>query len=828
MELDFAKLAGGSTVDTLLDPQEIFAALPSKAFSHLRAVQSEVLDAWFARRTERDLAIKMNTGGGKTAVGLLALKSSLNEKVGPAMYIAPDTYLVDQVLKEAGRLGLATTTDPDSAAFRGGEAILVVTLAKLINGRSVFGVAGSLKQTVHVGAIVIDDAHTALTIAENQFSICLPNGHPAYAALLDLFADDLHRQSATTYADLRDADPAAVQRVPFWAWTDHQDRVLEILRPHRDERPMMFTWPLLADVLPICACVATAREIEIRPPCPPIAKLPTFCDAPRRIYLTATLADESVLVADFDADPTSVSRPITPKRASDLGDRMILAPLEIFPTATEDAIHDLVREIASEVNVVVLVPSGRRAQAWADIADETLYVGGLDAGVRRLQAGHVGLVVMVNKYDGVDLPGDACRLLVLDGLPQALSGTERREASALAGSKTMVSRQLQRIEQGMGRGVRDTQDHCVVLLLDNKLTHLLHDPQAEAVLSAATRAQLTLSRKVAAQLKGRDLKALRGVLDYCLKQDERWVAASRGALAELRYPSTGHVAQIANAQRQAFDLAAVGQYSQAARTLSDGLNTLDDLGEVAWLKEQLAAYTHFTDAAKAQQILAGAVTQNPAVLRPLEGVSYQRVGPTDDQATAAARLLGGTYADGVQLVLGIQALLDDLAWDEDATDSFEEALKRLGEHLGFAAQRPDHETGTGPDVLWALDAYTFLVIEAKSGAATDIIFKRDADQLAGSMNWFRETYGATCSATPVMVHPAYHLHKQASAPEGMRVLTPERLAALTQAVRSLAVALAAGVGQWSDPAAVGIQLRQHNLTGTAFATTYTVPVRATR
>lgn len=573
MELDFTKLVGGSTVDTLLDPQEIFAALPSKAFSHLRAVQSEVLDAWFTRRAERDLAIKMNTGSGKTAVGLLALKSSLNERVGPAMYIAPDTYLVEQVLKEAGQLGLATMTDPDSAQFRGGGAILVITLAKLINGRSVFGVAGSLTQPVHVGAIVVDDAHTALTTTENQFSVRLPSNHPAYAPLLDLFADDLRRQSATTYADLRDGDPAAVQRVPFWSWTNQQDRVLEILRPHRDETPMMFTWPLVADVLPTCVCVATAHEIEIRPPCPPVAKLPTFADAPRRIYLTATLADESVLVTDFDADPSSVSRPITPKRASDLGDRMILAPLEIFFTASEDAIHDLVREIANKFNVVVLVPSRRRAQAWADVADETLYVGGLDAGVRRLQKGHVGLVVMVNKYDGVDLPGDACRLLVLDGLPQAFSGIERREAGALVDSKTMVSRQLQRIEQGMGRGVRDSQDHCAVLLLDNKLTHLLHDPRAEAVLSAATRAQLALSRKVAAQLEGQGLDALRGVLDYSLKKDGRWVAASRGALAELRYPGTGHVTQIAIAQRHAFNLAAVGQYGEAARTLSDGLNT---------------------------------------------------------------------------------------------------------------------------------------------------------------------------------------------------------------------------------------------------------------
>src|SRR5206468_6940107 len=102
-----------------------------------------------------------------------------------------------------------TTTDPDSAAFRGGEAILVVTLAKLINGRSVFGVAGSLRQAVRVGAVVVDDAHTALTTTENQFSVRLPSTHPAYAPLLDLFADDLRRQSATTYADLHEADPSA-------------------------------------------------------------------------------------------------------------------------------------------------------------------------------------------------------------------------------------------------------------------------------------------------------------------------------------------------------------------------------------------------------------------------------------------------------------------------------------------------------------------------------------------------------------------------------------------------------------------------------------------
>ncbi len=43
----------------------------------------------------------MNTGSGKTTVGLLMLQSCLNEGVGPAVYVVPDNYLVNQVCDEA-------------------------------------------------------------------------------------------------------------------------------------------------------------------------------------------------------------------------------------------------------------------------------------------------------------------------------------------------------------------------------------------------------------------------------------------------------------------------------------------------------------------------------------------------------------------------------------------------------------------------------------------------------------------------------------------------------------------------------------------------------
>lgn len=46
---------------------------------------------------------------------------------------------------------------------------------------------------------------------------------------------------------------------------------------------------------------------------------------------------------------------------------------------------------------------------------------------------------------------------------------ERREAAALADSSVRLAREVQRIEQGMRRGVRDSEDYGAVLLLGASL-----------------------------------------------------------------------------------------------------------------------------------------------------------------------------------------------------------------------------------------------------------------------------------------------------------------------------------------------------------------------
>ncbi len=180
MPLNLSKLSSTSLLDTETSPREIFNLLPNKhaRYKYPRDVQTQVWDRWLPRRAERDLVVKMNTGGGKTVVGLLMLKSCLNEGVGPAVYVTPDNYLVSQVVKEAGDLGIAVTTDTGAGAFLQGKAILVINIHKLVNGLSVFGTTDTGVK-IPLGVVLVDDAHACLSSTESQFTLTVTDGSAA-------------------------------------------------------------------------------------------------------------------------------------------------------------------------------------------------------------------------------------------------------------------------------------------------------------------------------------------------------------------------------------------------------------------------------------------------------------------------------------------------------------------------------------------------------------------------------------------------------------------------------------------------------------------------
>src|SRR6266581_8546038 len=127
--VDFKKRVGKSTTAKTIDPLKLYASLDRASDKGpLRPVQERVLSEWHAsRRDERDVILKLHTGQGKTLLGLLMLRSKLNEGIAPALYLCPNHFLVNQTLEQAEQFGVQCVTAEDELPdeFTEGRAILV-------------------------------------------------------------------------------------------------------------------------------------------------------------------------------------------------------------------------------------------------------------------------------------------------------------------------------------------------------------------------------------------------------------------------------------------------------------------------------------------------------------------------------------------------------------------------------------------------------------------------------------------------------------------------------------------------------------------------------
>ena len=824
----FGDLGRDNLADSVMDPKRLFRVLPKPKGSRFQFpydIQSEVWDAWVGRRDEPDLVVKMNTGSGKTVIGLVILKACLNEKKGPAVYLVPNRQLQKQVETTAAQLGIATTREPGDATFRRGQAILVVTAAKMYNGLTTFGLRGAANRPIPVGSIVIDDAHACIPDIEAQFAVTLERESSAFDTLLDLFADGLKVQSLPGYAGLTKGEGTQAVPVPYWDWQQQVESVFTAVDAQSAEPQVKFGWPLIREHLVLCDATFSPSGLEIRLPLPDLSVVPSFTAAQRRIYMTATLADDSVLTTKMGVAPACVTRPIAPASASDLGDRIILTPVETSAEVSVDDVRTRAVTWAERHNVVVIVPSRARGELWRPYTTEIHDRTTIDSVVQRLNDDHIGLVVLIARYDGIDLPETACRILIMDGLPERYSPHELVEAVALGGTDAMSGQQVQRIEQGIGRGVRSTDDYCAVLLVDPRLVERLYEAASLSQLSPGTRAQYDLSVQFSDRGRGKTMEFFTVAIDAFLSRDPSWVQASKKALEDVTYDHLAAVPAAATAQRDAFELALARRHLEAKTAFDAVYPTIVDARLRGWLKQRAAGYLNLVQPVQARDLQRSARIDNNFILKIPNEVSVPRLSAVADQAAATVAHLTSTYTTPRDLQVGVEALLRDLVptVEQGSYNRFENALEHLGRILGFASSRPDQQNGIGPDNFWAIGHDRYWVVEAKSEATAAQVSRDYLEQLSHSMDWFEADYPEPRhAAVPVMIHPSRQPMWDAVPRQGARVMTFARLERLRDAVGGFTAALLPDAG-YTSKEAVAQNLSQFGLNAGALQQRWTEP-----
>lgn len=758
------------------NPRELFRDLQRDArVPYLWEHQGRILERYEEHFDTPHVALELPTGTGKTLIGLLIAEWRRRARGERALYLCPTRQLVHQVAALAPRYGIRAevclTPDYDGLEdWLEGRSLAVSTYSALFNYRPKFVIPQTL---------VLDDAHAAeeyvaqhwtLTIDRNE----MPRAYRKLAALLDPTLD--RRTAGVLVEDAPSpAERSLVELLPLPRWWPLADALRDLLEDEVDETDQFFAWDdHVREGLAACNLLVSWQEIVLRPLVPATARHEGFEGATQRIYMSATLGAGGELERIFGV--RNIERLPVPDewQRHSTGRRLFLLP---SASLRRDEVDQLVIDAVKHAGrALVLSPTkvgvdARRAQLQAQ-GIVTLGAGEIEESLEPFIVRDEAALLLANRYDGIDLPGDDCRLLVLDGLPVAVNPLERFLFQRLAATGLLGERMRTRLTQGVGRSSRGEGDWSTVLVTSREAYDFCARREVRQLLHPELQGELRFGLD---ESRDRAAGEFLDLMTIQMEQGEDWLKADEQIRtfrdeAALAVDRAAEQLEAAVPNEVGFVYAMWdGDYPRAlerATAVADELSGdaaaayrawwLYQGGTAAWLAH---SRFHMQDMLeRARDLFARAAATGRGVSWFAE-LAYGElgdqlkleVGPDDlragERVHARLRSLGFNGR-------GFGRSTDRMQTDLDETDAtrFEEGLLQLGRLLGFAS---DHPAGDNdPDSVWVASDRLALVWEAKSGERADgEIGARTAQQAAGHVAWVREhgNLSADARVVPLLV-----------------------------------------------------------------------------
>ncbi|BDT57039.1 DEAD/DEAH box helicase [Massilia varians] len=794
--VNFSKRLAGGKAKKVVDPIALYETLDRATDKGpLRPAQIAVLKAWFdGHQTDRDIIVKLHTGQGKTLIGLLMLQSRLNDGKGPVVYLCPSNFLVEQTCDQAKQFGIKTCIAAPELPeeFLHGDSILVTSVQKLFNGLTKFGLNN---QSVSIGTLLMDDAHACVDAIRAACRIRIPRDEPAYHSILEMFSTDLEEQGVGTFADIQNQKRDALLPIPYWAWTAKEAEVARILSSATDRQSVRYAWPLLKNMLDRCQCVISGDALEIEPYVAPLQAFGSYWRASHRILMSATVTDDSFLVKGLQLSPKTIASPLKYAAETWSGEKMVLIPSLIDESLDRSEMVNMFAKPNDKrrSGVVALTNSFATTKDWeaygaivADTKNIPTVVGSLKRGQYELT------VVLANRYDGIDLPDDTCRILIFDGKPFSESLIDLHTESCRPNSEATLIRAVRSVEQGMGRSVRGEKDYSVVVVTGTDLTRLIRDSKSRSYFSPQVAQQVKIGIDVAEMAReevgdeGAPVDAFAKLISQCLNRDPDW----KEYYAEQMDSVVPNVTRKEILEQFEMELLsehsfASGNYRAAVDRVQAYLDkNVSDSDEKGWYLQEMARYSHKFDRPLSERFQLAAHSANRLLLKPANGVQITKLSIVSHGRMERIQSWISQFDDYSQLNVALTDILARLAFGVKA-DKFEQALDELASCIGFVGERPDKEWKEGPDNLWALDGTQYILWECKDEVLLERseINKRESEQMNRSAAWFEKHYPGM-KVKRLMIHPAQQLESAGAFTHEVEVVRPAELKRLVKAVRT--------------------------------------------
>jgi len=752
--VDFRKRLNKSEIEKKTNPIEIYDSLDRRSVAGpLRPAQHKILTEWFElRKEEKDLIIKLHTGEGKTLIGLLMLQSKINSGDGPCLFVCPNIYLVQQVRRDAKKFGIPYCTIGDDNSlpneFIDGEKILITHVQKVFNGKTIFGLGNDY---IPVGNVILDDSHACIDSIRNTFTISLDSDHKAYKEIFELFKDALPEQGEGTFLEIENGDYNSFLPIPYWNWIEKSEEVLQILSNYREELSIMFSWPFIKDNVKNCQAFISGSNIEITPIHIPIEKFSSFNNASQRILMSATTQDDSFFIKGLGFDTNAIKNPLDNPSQVWSGEKMLVIPSLIDDTLDRDKmVNYLAKPSDKNYGIVALVSSFAKSVTYKNLDSIVPKSSEISAAVDHLKKGkYRQTVVFANRYDGIDLPDETCRILVLDGRPFFYSLSDRYEESNRLGSDSINIKIAQKIEQGLGRSVRGEKDYCLILIVGADLIKFIKSSRTNKYFSPQTKKQIEIGMEIAQMAsdeissKNEPFEVVKSLMKQSIQRDEGWKEFYKEEMNKiLPNDSSSKIYDVLTLERKAAVSNHTGDFEKASDLIQQIIdNHCDGDSEKGWYLQIKARYKFLQSKTESNSLQKSAFLKNNELLKPSEGITYKKLEFVNENRTKRISEWIKTHKDFQELMLSVDEVLSDLEFGTTA-QKFEAAFKELGSMLGFLSERPDKEFKKGPDNLWCGVSNQYFIFECKSEVNVERqeINKHEIGQMNTHCGWFENQY----------------------------------------------------------------------------------------
>jgi hypothetical protein len=727
-EFDFTKVAKPKPKPADPDwsnPVSFFYKLSHPAIKDLFPVQSDLLKNWYAamKAGANDKMVSMNTGAGKTLVGLMIAESIRRETGGKVVYVCPNNFLGKQTVDEANkygirvvsylRLGSESPMWSDEVGFLENNAICVTTYAALLNPRSVF-------RPLEIRGVIFDDAHLSLNLLDDQFSI-----RSADVSLIkgisEVFKSSPHIREKII--SLQTGDPLSLVMIPPLEWHQQTETIKGILSNNKKVSESL-TWLNLKENLDRTFCFISARGIEIGFIYPDTKRLIVFHESVHRVYLSATLPNLDDLTRVFGITPSRIEV-----------DNPDYRPQRLFVFAKKTKIEDpesVIRENLQSISpkTLVLAPSNELLTPYRAMGALTpANSDEVPEKIKQFKDAPTGILALANRYDGIDMPGETCHSLSIDGLPYTGTLKTRFFSEYFHNHKNSFLRSIiaSKLVQAFGRTIRANNDYSIIFLLGEKLNSWVINKDNKKFFKRDLYEDIEIGLSISESIY--NLGELKNLAREILGQTDNWKrfiedrksdVASVGSFSKEEEEKN---IQIAQKERRIHDAFVAGKYRDCLDLI---LTFQKELAEYS--KPLLGLYLSIA-------VICCFKTNDPRIAD-LSSRAYG-INPIFG---APVVLAGQARTMQAQRIIDYEKVMPELDWSITGP-MFDENLKKLGELLGFSSRRPEAEGEGTLDVCWEDEENRVVLgFENKIGKTNGILTKGEIDQCSGHTNWMEENY----------------------------------------------------------------------------------------